>query len=435
MSGFGGFGQQPSQQTTPGFGGGFGTSQTTAPNNNVGFHSTNSSGFGAGFGQAPAAPASTSFGSSGFGITTNVQTDFGASTSNAQFVFGGSAKNNTQAAPFDTSNKSSFTTPVFGAPAPSTGFGFGGAPSSAAEISSAPLTFGSSSTVAFGSSSTTAVSSSGFGSSLNNMTSNQTGFGTSSTNDLSTPSGFGQINTTKSNQTGFGSSAPSAENKSSAFGFGRTSQNTSNPFGKPAQSQMQHDNAMGDSTSPFGPRIPRKEPKIQDVTGKLSMDAPLTSSRTSEGSDDHLIALRAKIQEKRNRLLQMKQANQNNEEINNITEAKNAVAVGAPTSLSNSELAAKNALRFASSGNNQGQSTSKLLPTDLQDRSEGQSSSNDVYEGGIDAEEDDEDIDDLQIRTLSEAKDLIGVCRSMCPDEELLRREREGDIQLLEVRI
>lgn len=34
--------------------------------------------------------------------------------------------------------------------------------------------------------------------------------------------------------------------------------------------------------------------------------------------------------------------------------------------------------------------------------------------------------------TLETAVSLVGTCPHMCPDEELLRREREGDIQLLE---
>ena len=125
----------------------------------------------------------------------------------------------------------------------------------------------------------------------------------------------------------------------------------------------------------------------------------------------------------------MKQGTPNNEITQNSNEEKESEP---KASLSNSELAAKNALRFASK--DQSQATSRLLPTDLQDRAsqEAQSSSSDVYEGGSSAQEEEDDID--QLRTLSGARDLIGVCRSMCPDEELLRREREGDIQLLEVR-
>jgi SAC3/GANP family len=34
--------------------------------------------------------------------------------------------------------------------------------------------------------------------------------------------------------------------------------------------------------------------------------------------------------------------------------------------------------------------------------------------------------------TLETASSLVGTCQTMCPDEEILRREREGDIQLLE---
>jgi hypothetical protein len=222
---------------------------------------------------------------------------------------------------------------------------------------------------------------------------------------------------------GFGS-LPPGQSKST-FSFGNSPSDGPNTFGTPAQSQHETDDSMGidnNTTSPFGPRIPRKERKPETP---LSMDAPLSSSRSGEGGDEHLAALRAKIQEKKNRLLKMKKVNPSNE--NDVKDTSQ------PASLSNSELAAKNALRFA--GINQGQTTSKLLPTDLQgrDSQEGTSSSSDVYEGGDTIPEDEDDLDGLQLRTLSGAKDLIGVCRSMCPDEELLRREREGDIQLLEV--
>jgi hypothetical protein len=36
-------------------------------------------------------------------------------------------------------------------------------------------------------------------------------------------------------------------------------------------------------------------------------------------------------------------------------------------------------------------------------------------------------------QVLKNAVSLIGTCMHMCPDEELLRREREGDVQLLEI--
>jgi hypothetical protein len=132
----------------------------------------------------------------------------------------------------------------------------------------------------------------------------------------------------------------------------------------------------------------------------------------------------------------MKKNNQTNEAGGINSEATEGGEVVPPSSSFNSELAAKNARRFATAGSSQGQPLAKLLPADLKGRAEeAQSSSSDVQDygqGDNDNYEDDNEADDFQ-RNLSSAKSLIGICKSMCPDEELLRREREGDIQLLEV--
>ena len=122
----------------------------------------------------------------------------------------------------------------------------------------------------------------------------------------------------------------------------------------------------------------------------------------------------------------------------------------------NAALAARNAIRFGivapptTGGDGDATTTAKtalgrLLPSDLRDR---RSKDEDAPAARGGAEEDDEDDrvednddgneevgggGDLNLRILSNARSLIGTCASMCPDEELLRREKEGDIQLLEV--
>jgi hypothetical protein len=209
---------------------------------------------------------------------------------------------------------------------------------------------------------------------------------------------------------------------------------------------MGDDDEIPEPSTPFGPRIPRKERTgvaREGLTNQLLADAPLATSRSGESGEDQLALLRAKIQEKKNRLLKMKKHTQNNEADGNNDETKDSSessAITPPPSSFNSELAAKNALRFASAGSSQGQVLSKLLPTDLKERSsqQAQPDDNEAESGendwGSSQDEDNDAIDDLQTRNLSSAKSLIGVCKSMCPDEELIRREREGDIQLLEVR-
>ena len=476
----------------------FGSAQQQSnPMNAASFGTPSNSGFGsstastADFGMNTA-PINVSGGTpSGFGSSAGARASFGNATNSG---FGSSSSTNTGKFPGSANNTMQFGTTDprgsnvpfgnssapsgFGGASPPTqnaGFGvaasigFGGSTSQTSapsnvdvggtttQTSSAPLVFGSSSTVTFGSSSTTAPSSTFGQGNTTEPAASSSGFRFGQVNassKVATPSGFGHTITAPSDQPGF--AALSAEPSSSAFGqkdeipsdsgfnsnasfsgnkttfgFGSNSDATTSPFGKPAQSAPQNDNRMGTSTSsPFVQRIPRKERSFES-TGQSPMDAPLASSRNTVDGDEKLAALKAKIQEKKNRLLKMKKDNEGNEGGNNSSDVKNTSDSTAAKHLSNSELAAKNALRFAS--NNQGQTTSKLLPTDLQGRAgqDIQSSSSDAQEGNSTEEE---DIDDLQIRTLSGAKDLVGVCSSMCPDEELLRREREGDIQLLEVR-
>jgi len=195
-------------------------------------------------------------------------------------------------------------------------------------------------------------------------------------------------------------------------------------------------NAAGTTESsspfPFGSRIPRKE-KTTPLTAGDDGGGDASKSSSSEG-DAQLAALRAKIQEKKQRLLDKKKQQQ---------QQSNSVDGGGGMSPSrtattdgdrNAELAAKNALRFASQQENK--TLSSLLPTDLQGRVAALESNEDrTTPAGGDADNDNyiDDDDDLAHRNVNNAKSLIGICTSMCPDEELIRREREGDIQLLEI--
>ena len=82
-----------------------------------------------------------------------------------------------------------------------------------------------------------------------------------------------------------------------------------------------------------------------------------------------------------------------------------------------SSLAERNALRFASSSGNQ--TTQSLLPSDLHDETPTDYSALRQTQTGA--------------QDLGSAKSLVGKCLHMCPAEELLRRQRESDIQLLEL--
>lgn len=83
-------------------------------------------------------------------------------------------------------------------------------------------------------------------------------------------------------------------------------------------------------------------------------------------------------------------------------------------------VAQRNAIRFADSVDT---GTRSQLPTDLLSLSADATAVQTALRnaGGRSARE-----------NLENAVSLVGTCEHMCPDEELLRREREGDIQLLE---
>lgn len=97
----------------------------------------------------------------------------------------------------------------------------------------------------------------------------------------------------------------------------------------------------------------------------------------------------------------------------------NPPAVANPPAADTASLAQRNAARFDQSSANS--TTRALLPTDLQAKAGQAVDYAALRSSGGDRED------------LDQAKSLVGKCPYMCPDEELLRREREGDIQLLEM--
>mmetsp|Transcript_27630 Transcript_27630/g.42294 ORF Transcript_27630/g.42294 Transcript_27630/m.42294 type:complete len:2013 (-) Transcript_27630:135-6173(-) len=91
-------------------------------------------------------------------------------------------------------------------------------------------------------------------------------------------------------------------------------------------------------------------------------------------------------------------------------------------------LAQKNAMRFAQVQN---RNSTQMLPDDLQEQAKNYdpaaataAANASAAEAAVKAAE--------NIASTTPNKSLIGTCRHMCPNEELIRREGEGDIQLLE---
>ena len=100
--------------------------------------------------------------------------------------------------------------------------------------------------------------------------------------------------------------------------------------------------------------------------------------------------------------------------------ALNASAAPFVPSAPESSLAERNAARFDTGANNA--ATRAHLPTDLQAKAGQEVDYASLRSSGTGDRE-----------NLDQAKSLVGTCPHMCPDEELLRRESEGDIQLLEM--
>jgi hypothetical protein len=133
--------------------------------------------------------------------------------------------------------------------------------------------------------------------------------------------------------------------------------------------------------------------------------------------------LKAKIQAKKKKLAELKRRKEA-AAATKVESAPIAAAAASVESVLNADaptfvpgesksLADRNATRFAVKP-----STTTHLPDDLQNRENVASA---YKEGGPEATQD-----------IENAVSLVGTCPHMCPDDELLRRQREGDIQLLE---
>jgi hypothetical protein len=198
--------------------------------------------------------------------------------------------------------------------------------------------------------------------------------------------------------------------------FGSGSQNA--PFGGGSLSPVQEDGRMSQSTSPV----------------------PQHSNMSSSGDDLRLKAkldekkrLEAQLEEKKKKLLASKlKKSQAAKKSSGLNASATPFVPGGGFSpattpppdeaSSNTNLAERNAQRF--SAQNQDNAVRSMLPSDLKARAENED--NDVGNTYVTAS-------DKNRADLGTAKSLVGTCKYMCPDDELLRREREGDIQQLEI--
>jgi len=190
--------------------------------------------------------------------------------------------------------------------------------------------------------------------------------------------------------------------------------------------------AANDALAPpaGAPAAGNLSPVMEDAMGSNNNDDKATSADPSQ-TNDRLAKLKAKLEEKKKKLEEKKR--REGKQRQDQTQGKRGASspqpqreqqrqqqpspAPAPTDAQGNSLAEKNAVRFATGAANQ--ATRALLPQDLQNETATDYSA--LRQTHTDAQD------------LGSAKSLIGTCQHMCPDEELLRREREGDIQLLEI--
>lgn len=449
------FGSTPSQQSAPSFGQptntsfGMNPSSGTQSNNAAGFGSNsfgNTGGFNStttssGFGSTTNAPSSTSFGNTGFGNTgfassstitqqplssagygpPSTSSSFGMTT-NTSTPFGGSQQaipfGSTAATPFGTTPSSS----QFGIQGPPQTFSsasstapFGASPSYASNPSNNPFSAASSTpATGFGASS---INTSGFG--FNNNMNSTDGFSFASSNinhsdlDMRTspvPTGISlqSMSPMKGGQS-------DSEDMGDGDETNMRAPASNLPFGRPVSVTNTFNSNWGSSANSSNPfSSPANTGGLTTIQeSEASMDSGLPSSATMQPSQDEVLAtLKAKIEQKKKRLEEKRKKEE-------TFDSKSSSPV--PGDVTN--LTEKNAIRFATRNI---ADTKSHLPTDLL-------SKGDDY---------DDDVNPSFIRTsgegggnrgdLENAVSLMGTCINMCPDEEITRRERESDIQLLE---
>lgn len=231
---------------------------------------------------------------------------------------------------------------------------------------------------------------------------------------------------TNSGSTDWGTSAVSSGVGSNPFGGPTSGLPNSNDDGALQQMQDNEGHAGGSpnpffqpnrSRSPAVPNQPRPLSPIYESQADSAGKNPFSSQPTSEevrlkAKMEEKKRLQAKIEEKKRRLLERKQRK---------TQGKEApLNANASAFVPSSPKSPKPAPRTVAPGDQP--QTFHALPADLRAKS-GMEKAN-VGAAPV-AEKEREDLEN--------AVSLVGTCTYMCPDDELLRRQRESDIQQLEI--
>lgn len=211
---------------------------------------------------------------------------------------------------------------------------------------------------------------------------NNNPFGPSSSTTTATPS---------SNSNPFG---PSKTTTTASSTWPPAATVTSSTWPPPPTQQQQQ------SADPKTPFNRKQRPPKQQYRQQQQQDDNVGDSEAAK-----LEQLKAQIEEKKRRLLERKKKKEE-------TSRSRSTTPEPPTS---SSLRERNAQRFAVQTN---ESTRAHMPSELVATSTVSRTA---------------PVAPTEREHLDNAVSLVGTCQYMCPDEELIRRERESDIQLLEL--
>jgi SAC3/GANP family len=157
---------------------------------------------------------------------------------------------------------------------------------------------------------------------------------------------------------------------------------------------------------------------MEDEDGPPSVNEPPSLAESNKVQRD-LAALQAKIAEKKKKIEEKRQRELEEKGKESLASSLRADAAPFQPVANAAEVAQRNAVRFAESTD---PATKSQLPADLLEQSANLAAQSALRNQGAQGGR----------AHLEQAVSLVGTCPHMCPDEELLRREREGDIQLLE---
>lgn len=272
-----------------------------------------------------------------------------------------------------------------------------------------------------------------FGGSSNNNNSNSNPFGGTATNAPIADNPFAPIPAI-ANQNPFGG-PPAATTNQNPFGgtatgypspanpFASTSHSSSDPF-PPASTQWTISASAPTTTGPNDRQNSRRKTPFgpPGTAAAAAGDSDDGMTDADDANTDHetkLAALKARLEKKKKKLEAKNQQKQQAPSLNPQGPPFQPTTAAVAMSDSDNPFT-----RYKGNDTEASEApTRKHLPADLLQQADNPTLSSATTTTSIATK---------SRETLENASSLIGTCQTMCPDEEILRRERESDVQLLE---